>query len=50
VLKEINGKALGDLKDDKTGQEIKKGQQLPGFAWLKNDGTTSCGNWIYAGA
>jgi formate dehydrogenase major subunit len=49
VAKEINGKALGDLKDEKTQQEIKKGQQLPGFAWLKDDGTTACGNWIYSG-
>jgi formate dehydrogenase major subunit len=50
VAKELNGKALGDLKDDKTGQEIKAGQQLPGFAWLKDDGTTMCGNWIYSGS
>jgi len=50
VAKEINGKALADLKDEKTGQEIKSGQQLPGFAWLKDDGTTSCGNWIYCGS
>jgi formate dehydrogenase major subunit len=47
---EINGKALADLKDDKTGQEIKAGQQLPGFAWLRDDGTTACGNWIYSGS
>ncbi len=50
VLKEISGKALADLKDDKTGQEIKTGQQLPGFAWLKDDGTTSSGNWLYCGS
>jgi formate dehydrogenase major subunit len=50
VLKEINGKALADLEDPATKQQIKKGQQLPGFAWLKDDGTTSCGNWIYSGA
>jgi formate dehydrogenase major subunit len=50
VAKELNGKAVGDLKDDKTGQEIKAGQQLPGFAWLKDDGTTMCGNWIYSGS
>jgi formate dehydrogenase major subunit len=50
VAKEINGKALGDLKDEKTGQEIKSGQQLPGFAWLKDDGTTSAGNWLYCGS
>ena len=50
VLKEINGKALVDLEDPTTKQQIKAGQQLPGFAWLKDDGTTSCGNWIYSGS
>ncbi len=49
VAKEINGKALVDLTDPKTNQTIKAGQQLPGFGWLKDDGTTSCGNWIYSG-
>jgi formate dehydrogenase major subunit len=47
---EINGKALADLKDEKSGQVlVKAGQQLPGFAFLKDDGTTVCGNWIYSG-
>ncbi|HEV8047455.1 MAG TPA: formate dehydrogenase-N subunit alpha [Terriglobales bacterium] len=50
VAKEINGKALADLTDPKTNVTIKAGQQLPGFAWLKDDGTTSCGNWIYSGS
>jgi formate dehydrogenase major subunit len=50
LLKELNGKALADLTDPKTQVTIKKGQQLPGFAWLKDDGTTSCGNWIYSGS
>ncbi|HXY14792.1 MAG TPA: formate dehydrogenase-N subunit alpha [Terriglobales bacterium] len=50
LAKEINGKALADLTDPKTQQTLKKGQQLPGFAWLKDDGTTSCGNWIYSGS
>jgi formate dehydrogenase major subunit len=49
LAREFNGKALADLTDPKTQQVIKKGQQLPGFAWLKDDGTTSCGNWIYSG-
>jgi formate dehydrogenase major subunit len=49
VAKEFNGKALADLTDPKMQQTIKRGQQLPGFAWLKDDGTTSCGNWIYSG-
>src|SRR5438477_368554 len=52
VAKEINGKALADLNDEKLfpGQTIKSGQQLPGFAWLKDDGTTACGNWLYSGS
>ena len=51
VAKELNGKALADLKDEKqTPSEWKAGQQLPGFAWLRDDGTTSCGNWLYAGS
>jgi formate dehydrogenase major subunit len=50
VAKEVNGKALADLTDPVTKVELKSGQQLPGFAWLKDDGTTSCGNWIYSGS
>src|SRR6516164_9846778 len=50
VAKEINGKALADLTDPKTNQTIKAGQQLPGFAWLKDDGTTLSGNWLYCGS
>ena len=50
IAKEVNGKALVDLTDPKTNITIKAGQQLPGFAWLKDDGTTSCGNWIYSGS
>jgi formate dehydrogenase major subunit len=51
VAKEINGKALADLHDEKqTPTDWKAGQQLPGFAWLRDDGTTSCGNWLYCGS
>ncbi len=50
VAKEINGKALADLTDEKTGQTIKAGQQLPGFAWLRDDGATMSGNWLYCGS
>ncbi len=49
VAMELNGKALAELQDPVTKQVIKAGQQLPGFAWLKDDGTTMCGNWIYSG-
>jgi formate dehydrogenase major subunit len=52
VAKEINGKALADLTDEQLfpGQTIKAGQQVPGFAWLRDDGTTACGNWLYSGS
>src|SRR5947209_14236604 len=50
VAKEINGKALADTTDPKTNQVIKAGQQLPGFAMLKDDGTTMSGNWLYCGS
>ena len=50
LAKEINGRALADVTDSTSGQTIKAGQQLPGFAVLRDDGTTSCGNWLYAGS
>ncbi len=50
VAKEINGKALADITDPKTNVTIKAGQQLPGFSWLKDDGTTLSGNWLYCGS
>ena len=52
LAREINGRALADLNDEQMfpGQTIKAGQQLPGFAWLRDDGTTACGNWLYSGS
>jgi formate dehydrogenase major subunit len=50
LAKEINGRALADVTDPASGQTIKAGQQLPGFAALKDDGTTACGNWLYSGS
>ena len=50
VAKELNGRALADITDPKTNTTVKAGQQIPGFAWLKDDGTTLCGNWIYSGS
>jgi len=49
---EYNGKALADLTDPKEKGKVlvKKGQQLDGFAQLKDDGSTSCGCWLFAGA
>ena len=40
-----------DITDPATGAVIvKKGQQLSSFAQLRDDGTTSCGCWIFAGS
>src|SRR5580658_4634097 len=50
VAKEINGKAVTDLSDGTTNLSLKAGQQLPGFAALRDDGSTSSGNWIYCGS
>jgi formate dehydrogenase major subunit len=50
LAKEINGRALADVADPTSGQTIRAGQQLPGFAALKDDGTTLCGNWLYSGS
>jgi formate dehydrogenase major subunit len=50
VAREINGRALADVTDPATNTVIKAGQQLPGFAFLRDDGSTSCGNWLYCGS
>ena len=41
VAREINGRALADVTDPKLNQTFKAGQQLPGFGWLRDDGSTS---------
>jgi formate dehydrogenase major subunit len=50
VAKEINGRAVADVTDPKLNQTIKSGQQLPGFGWLRDDGSTASGNWLYCGS
>src|ERR1035437_9185836 len=50
VAKELNGRALSDVEDKATKAVMKSGQQLPGFSWLRDDGSTSCGNWIWCGS
>ena len=49
---EYNGKALADVTDPKDPTKVlaKAGEQLPGFGLLRDDGSTSSGCWIYAGA
>jgi formate dehydrogenase major subunit len=51
LAKEMNGYALADIFDpnDPTKKILEKGKQLPGFAALRDDGTTACGCWIFSG-
>lgn len=51
LLMEISGKALADLADpkDATKTVAKAGEQLASFGFLRDDGSTACGNWIYSG-
>ena len=55
VAKEINGFFLEDKKVEnptKKGEfrEFKKGEPVPTFAWLQDDGSTSSGCWVYCGS
>jgi formate dehydrogenase major subunit len=50
VAKELNGRALADVEDKATAQVMKAGQQLPGYSWLRDDGSTASGNWIWCGS
>jgi len=55
---EYNGKALADVlappdpKDPHAPPKVlvKAGEQVPSFAFLRDDGSTACGCWIYSGA
>jgi formate dehydrogenase major subunit len=52
LAREYSGKALQDLADPKNPTQIvrKAGEQLAGFAELRDDGSTSSGCWIFCGA
>ena len=49
VAKEINGSFLEDktIEDKGVKKEFKKGDPVPSFAFLQDDGSTSSGNWLY---
>jgi formate dehydrogenase major subunit len=49
---EFSGKALADVTDPKDPTKVlaKAGEQVAGFAQLRDDGSTSCGCWIYSGS
>src|SRR5580658_903035 len=52
LAKEYSGNALKDLADPRDPTKItrKAGEQLAGFAELRDDGSTQSGCWIFCGA
>jgi len=48
IAKEYNGYFTKDVTIK--GKKFKKGQQVPNFVYLQDDGSTACGNWLYSGA
>jgi formate dehydrogenase major subunit len=47
VAREINGYFLEDKVDQASKRAFKKGDPVPSFAFLQDDGSTSSGCWIY---
>jgi formate dehydrogenase major subunit len=52
LAREFSGRAIKDVTDPKDPAKVlvKAGEQLNGFAELRDDGSTACGCWIFAGA
>ena len=52
VAKEVNGYFTRDteIKDGGKTLSFKKGDQVPSFVLLQNDGSTAAGCWIYSGS
>ena len=48
VARECNGFFTRDT--EVKGKRFKKGEQVPSFAYLKDDGSTVSGNWLYCGS
>jgi formate dehydrogenase major subunit len=49
LAKDMNGRALTDIKDASGAVTVAAGKLLDGFAELRDDGTTASGCWIFAG-
>lgn len=51
LAREFSGRALKDVTDPKDPAKVlvKAGEQLNGFAELRDDGSTACGCWIFSG-
>ena len=50
VAKEANGYALADITDDKGRVVVRRGELLPDFSVMKDDGSTASYCWIFAGS
>jgi formate dehydrogenase major subunit len=50
LAKDMNGRALVDLKDATGAVTVYAGKLLDGFAELRDDGSTACGCWIFSGS
>jgi len=52
LAKEYSGRAVADLADPKDPSKVTRraGEQLAGFAELRDDGSTASGCWIYCGS
>ncbi len=52
LAREYSGRAIAELKDPKDPAKVTRraGEQLSGFAELRDDGSTASGCWIFCGA
>ncbi len=52
IAMEMNGYAVSDVADpnDPSKKLLEAGKQVPGFAALRDDGSTAAGCWIYSGS
>jgi len=50
IAREVNGYFTKDTVFADTNKSFTKGDQVPSFAWLKDDGSTASGNWLYCGS
>jgi formate dehydrogenase major subunit len=50
LARELNGRALAEVTDEPAQRKVAAGKQLPDFSWLRDDGSTASGCWIYCGS
>jgi len=48
IAKEVNG--YFTVNKVVKGKLFRKGEQVPNFVYLQDDGSTACGNWLYSGS